>query len=132
MGITTIVRTLAAMIGPSLTGILAGQNNFWIAFILAGTCRIIYDVGLYVLFINVKLYQHEAGRLPAQAMSPRISDEEMTELDDLPKSDSDTGLSKVETPEGSSRNSGDTRLAPHQSLNASVRRRSPSPLARPS
>jgi MFS family permease len=125
MGITTIVRTLAAMTGPTVTGILAGQNNFWIAFILAGTCRIAYDIGLYVLFINVKLYQHEGGNVQAEAASPRLSDEEMTELDDLhSKSDSDTGTSKIETPEGSL----DTRLAPQD--NIGVRRRSPSPLKR--
>ena len=125
-----VVRTLAAMIGPSITGILAGQDNFWIAFIAAGTCRIVYDIGLYVLFINTKLYQHEGGGLAAQppTASPRLSDEEMTELDDLNKKDgSDTETSKAATPEGSLRNSGDTRLAPYPS---NVRRRSPSPLVR--
>ena len=30
MGITAIVRTLAAMSGPTLTGIFAGNNRFWI------------------------------------------------------------------------------------------------------
>lgn len=131
MGITTIVRTCAAMTGPSVTGLLAGNDNFWIAFILAGACRIIYDIGLYVLFVNVKLYQHEGGGLAEQAaMSPRMSDEEMNELDDLTKSDSDTGTSKDETPAGSSRNSADTRLTPQPQ--PGVRRRSPSPLARSS
>lgn len=130
MGITTIVRTLAAMIGPSVTGFLAGQNNFWIAFVVAGTCRIIYDIGLYVLFINVKLYQHEGGAFQQLPASPRLSDEEMTELEDFNnKSSSDTGSSKLETPEGSQR-SGKLRLVPYS--NAEVRRRSPSPLARSS
>lgn len=127
MGITTVVRTLAAMMGPTVTGILAGQNNFWIAFIMAGSCRILYDIGLYVLFVNAKLHQHEASGILTQPISP--NDEEMTELDDLTKSDSDTGTSKGDTPEGSLRDSGDTRLAP-QDLN--VRRRSPSPLTRSS
>ena len=118
------------MIGPSVTGILAGQDNFWIAFIVAGACRIGYDIGLYVLFINVKLHQHEGGGFSTQptTASPRLSDEEMTELDDLNKKDgSDTETSKAETPEGSLRNSGDIRLAPHLDT---MRRRSPSPLAR--
>jgi hypothetical protein len=129
LGITTIVRTLAAMVGPSVTGVLAGQNNFWIAFIVAGTCRIVYDIGLYVLFINAILHQHEGGGLPTQpsTASPRLSDEEMTELDDLNKKDgSDTEMSKAETPEGSLQNRGDMRLAPHPDT---MRRRSPSPLA---
>lgn len=61
MGITAMLRTLAAMSGPTVTGLLAGNNKFWIAFVAAGACRLVYDVGLYVLFINVKLYQHEGG-----------------------------------------------------------------------
>ena len=131
MGITTIVRTLAAMSGPTVTGFLAGNDNFWIAFIVAGACRISYDIGLYILFINVKLYEHEGGGLASQplAASPRFSDEEMTELDDLNnKSGSDTEMSKTETPEDSLRDSGDVRLAPQP--NTGMRRRSPSPLSR--
>lgn len=131
MGITSIIRTMAAMAGPSVTGILAGNNNFWIAFIVAGVCRISYDIGLYILFINVKLYEHEGGGLTNQmpAAPPRISDEEMTELDDLTKrGGSDTETSKTETPESSLRNSGDGRLAPQPHPN--IRRRSPSPFAR--
>ena len=88
MGITAMLRTLAAMSGPTVTGLLAGSDKFWIAFVAAGACRLVYDVGLYVLFINVKLYQHEGGDaadhetyLPS---SPSLSDdEEMTELDQL-------------------------------------------------
>ena len=131
MGITTVVRTLAAMLGPTVTGILAGNDNFWIAFIVAGTCRISYDIGLYILFINVKLYEHEGEGLAGEALaaSPRISDEDMTELDDLKnKSGSDTEMSKTETPESSLRNSGETQLAPQRTLG--IRRRSPSPLTR--
>jgi hypothetical protein len=118
------------MVGPSVTGVLAGQENFWIAFIVAGTCRIVYDIGLYILFINTKLYQHEGGGVSAQpgTVSPRRSDEEMTELDDLNKKDgSDIETSKAETPDGSLPSGDDQRLAPHP---GTMRRRSPSPLAR--
>ena len=132
MGITTIIRTLAATAGPSLTGILAGNDQFWIAFVVAGSCRLIYDIGLYILFINVKLYQHEGGDAAAQvpAGSPRFSDEEeMTELEELDHKDSSgTSASKSATPENSLRNSEDVRLAPQP--REGVRKRSPSPLHR--
>ncbi|TLS29400.1 hypothetical protein PpBr36_00167 [Pyricularia pennisetigena] len=61
MGITAMVRTLAATTGPSITGILAGNNRFWIAFVVAGACRLTYDFGLWMLFVNTPLSQHEDG-----------------------------------------------------------------------
>ena len=59
MGITSTLRTLAAMIGPSITGLLAAGDRFWIAFLVAGSLRLAYDFGLYALFVNMKLHQHE-------------------------------------------------------------------------
>lgn len=139
MGITAMLRTLAAMSGPTVTGVLAGNNKFWIAFVAAGACRLVYDLGLYVLFINVKLYQHEGGEnaghdnfLPS---SPSLSDEEeMTELDQLNHGNGKKeGLDKVGTPDSSVRNSDESsRLRPQQLHASHVRRRSPSPLAKSS
>lgn len=59
MGITSTLRTLASMAGPSLTGILAAKNQFWIAFVAAGTFRLLYDFGLYAMFINMKIDPEE-------------------------------------------------------------------------
>jgi len=59
MGITGMLRTLASTIGPSLTGWLAGSDRFWIAFVVAGALRIGYDLGLFVIFVNMKLHAHE-------------------------------------------------------------------------
>ncbi|KAK1827035.1 major facilitator superfamily domain-containing protein [Podospora conica] len=56
LGITVILRTLASVTGPSVTGILAGNNRFWIAFVAAGALRLAYDLGLFVMFINIKLH----------------------------------------------------------------------------
>ena len=55
MGITSMVQTLAMSAGPSITGILSGNRLFWVAFVATGICRIIYDLGLWVLFVNVKV-----------------------------------------------------------------------------
>ena len=83
MGITSMLRTLAAVTGPTITGLLAGNEKFWIAFVAAGAFRLAYDVGLYVMFVNMKLYQHEGGSI-AEGNEGRatVADEE-TEMDDL-------------------------------------------------
>ena len=52
MGITTMVRSLAAMSGPTVTGWLAEGNHFGVAFFAAGVCRLGYDFGLWALFVG--------------------------------------------------------------------------------
>ncbi|KAF2204606.1 MFS general substrate transporter [Delitschia confertaspora ATCC 74209] len=59
MGVTIMLRTLAMAAGPTATGILAGNDRFWIAFLVAGVCRVGYDLGLWMLFIGTRLHQHE-------------------------------------------------------------------------
>jgi MFS family permease len=59
MGITNMLRTLASTTGPTITGFLAGSKQFWIAFVAAGVLRLAYDVGLWVMFVNISLYKHE-------------------------------------------------------------------------
>ncbi|EOA89075.1 uncharacterized protein SETTUDRAFT_168274 [Exserohilum turcica Et28A] len=55
MGITSMLRTLAMSVGPTITGLLSGSDNFWFAFLASGICRITYDIGLWILFVNVKV-----------------------------------------------------------------------------
>lgn len=86
MGITAMLRTLAATVGPSVTGILAGNNRFWIAFVVAGALRLAYDFGLWAMFVNMKLYQHEEnndGVKPAPDPRRLSDEEEMTEMQKL-------------------------------------------------
>ncbi|CAO2656940.1 Nn.00g057430.m01.CDS01 [Neocucurbitaria sp. VM-36] len=61
MGITSMLRTLAMSVGPSITGLLSGNGSFWVAFVAASICRVTYDLGLWVLFVNVKV-DKDAGR----------------------------------------------------------------------
>jgi MFS family permease len=61
MGITSMVRTLAMSFGPTITGLLSGNDTFWVAFLATSICRVIYDLGLWVLFVNVKV-DKDAGR----------------------------------------------------------------------
>jgi len=74
MGITGMLRTLASTAGPSITGFLAGTDRFWIAFVVAGTLRICYDLGLFAMFVNMKLYAHETNDIVVEER--RSSDEE--------------------------------------------------------
>lgn len=81
MGITSMLRGLAATIGPSITGVLAGNDRFWIAFVVAGTLRICYDLGLWAMFVNMKLYTHES-REEVDHDSRQVNDEdELTRLE---------------------------------------------------
>lgn len=82
MGITSMLRTLASAVGPSVTGLLAGNDRFWIAFVVAGALRICYDLGLFAMFVNMKLHTHESKD---QVNSPRQSndEEELTELEPM-------------------------------------------------
>ncbi|KAH6657076.1 major facilitator superfamily domain-containing protein [Truncatella angustata] len=131
MGITSMLRTLAAMAGPTITGVLAADNKFWIAFVVAGSCRLAYDLGLYAMFVNMKLYQHEnnAGEAGSDTSRGRreLDEEETLEMASLADSDSDFGDDGKEGP-----------LAPQTSTKASlgvprhetVRSRSPHSLRR--
>ncbi|KAK7735342.1 hypothetical protein SLS53_007574 [Cytospora paraplurivora] len=74
MGITSTLRTLANISGPSLTGLLADRDKFWIAFVVGGALRLAYDVGLFVMFINIQLYKHEPNYAPATSVGRVSSD----------------------------------------------------------
>lgn len=74
MGITGTLRTLSSTIGPSITGVLAGNDQFWIAFVIAGLLRIGYDLGLFAMFVNMKLYTHEKN--DSVSSTRRSTDEE--------------------------------------------------------
>ena len=78
MGIASTMRTLAATAGPTVTGLLSGSNRFWIAFVAGGAFRLTYDVGLWVIFVNIKLHQHE----PDQPEMSQTTQQRQVEQDD--------------------------------------------------
>ncbi|RFU73913.1 mfs general substrate transporter [Trichoderma arundinaceum] len=75
MGITNTLRTLASLIGPSITGALADTDKFWVAFVAAGALRVAYDLGLWAMFVNVKLHEHEESSQDT-SKARRVADEE--------------------------------------------------------
>ncbi|KIV94590.1 hypothetical protein, variant [Exophiala mesophila] len=95
MGITSMLRTLASMAGPTLTGVLAANDHFWIAFVAAGICRLVYDFGLYALFVNVKVDQGQGPDAEKDHPGSRPRDEEdgdmSLEMDSLVDSEDGRG-----------------------------------------
>jgi len=85
LGITSMVRTLASTTGPTVTGILAGGGRFWIAFVAAGALRLGYDLGLWALFVNLKLYQHEEPDLTSKEAVNRRESSDEEELREIRK-----------------------------------------------
>ncbi|KAJ4183404.1 hypothetical protein NW767_013569 [Fusarium falciforme] len=77
MGITSTLRTLAMATGPSFTGALAGREKFWIAFVVGGVLRIMYDLGLWSMFVNMRLHAHETHHDTGSRMSIDEEDIEM-------------------------------------------------------
>ncbi|GAB7353423.1 hypothetical protein MBLNU459_g3894t1 [Dothideomycetes sp. NU459] len=55
MGVVNTVKTMAQSGGPVVTGVLAGEGRFWIAFVAAGALKASYDLGLLAIFSNTKL-----------------------------------------------------------------------------
>jgi MFS family permease len=86
MGIVNVVKILAQSGGPSVTGILAENNLFWVAFLLAGSFKVCYDLGLLTLFVNTKLHKHEGGK---EEVSLSKDEEDLAEL--LDESEYETG-----------------------------------------
>jgi len=101
MGITSMVRTLAMSVGPSITGFLSGSGSFWVAFLATGICRITYDLGLWVLFINVKVTrdaggEDEAGSVEDDALNGLLDDTESEDDTERGQSmDTDRGERRV-------------------------------------
>jgi predicted MFS family arabinose efflux permease len=50
MGIVNILKTLSQSCGPWVTGLLAGHGQFWVAFVVAGSIKAAYDLGLLFFF----------------------------------------------------------------------------------
>ena len=93
MGITSTLRTLAMVVGPSFTGALAGSHKFWIAFIVGGILRIMYDLGLWAMFLNVKLHAHEPDSEEGSLQNER-SEEDVVEMGALEERRQDVSESR--------------------------------------
>src|ERR1700743_3353776 len=54
MGLFNVVKTSSSSLGPFLTGVLASRKLFWVAFLLAGSLKACYDIGMLAVFAGHK------------------------------------------------------------------------------
>jgi hypothetical protein len=52
MGSINVVKTCSQSLGPFITGILANANLFWVSFVMAGSLKAIYDIGILISFLE--------------------------------------------------------------------------------
>lgn len=50
MGVVNIVKTIGSCVGLYCTGLFAGMNQFWLAFIVAGILKLVYNALILVFF----------------------------------------------------------------------------------
>ncbi|KAK5168004.1 uncharacterized protein LTR77_006571 [Saxophila tyrrhenica] len=61
MGTINLVRTVASIGGPILAGYFHDRDLWRITFLLAAALKVLYDVGLLVMFLKTKLPEYENG-----------------------------------------------------------------------
>jgi sugar phosphate permease len=64
MGAVNVVKTTAQSLGPLLTGVLARNNLFGAAFIVAGILKAAYDIGMLVTFGGKEAAQLKRAAAP--------------------------------------------------------------------
>ncbi|PNS20997.1 hypothetical protein CAC42_3334 [Sphaceloma murrayae] len=59
MGFLNTVKICSTTVGPLLTGGLAEIDLFWVAFVIAGSCKTVYDLGMLITFAG---YEKRIGQ----------------------------------------------------------------------
>lgn len=80
MGIVNTVKTMSQSSGPLITGALAGDGRFWIAFVVAGGLKAGYDLGMLRMFVNTRV-GGDKGNLSASAPLQNRQDRETDAMD---------------------------------------------------
>jgi len=70
MGFISVVRTASQSCGPLITGILAQNSKFWVAFVVAGSLKATYDVGLLAGF---KSWKTDVDRADESGKAPTLT-----------------------------------------------------------
>ena len=88
MGVVNILKILSQSSGPSVTGVLAGNNHFWVAFVAAGCLKAVYDVLLLVFFGGrVESRKHQNGQVENRQETDEGTEEGVSEeRDDVQRS----------------------------------------------
>jgi hypothetical protein len=67
MGMINVVKTFSLSIGPSITGLLVLKDLFWISFLLAGSLKATYDLGVLGVFAGHEMRENQARKAAAEA-----------------------------------------------------------------
>lgn len=54
LGLINVVKTLTQCLSPLVTGFLAERGLIGWSFVLAGACKVVYDLGILVMFAGHK------------------------------------------------------------------------------
>ncbi|KAF2640869.1 MFS general substrate transporter [Massarina eburnea CBS 473.64] len=88
MGVVNILKTLSQSGGPWMTGLLAGRQHFWVAFVVAGSLKGAYDILLLAFFAGkVHVESHETER-----PGPPETDRDVLEDESASESGSSKGI----------------------------------------
>jgi len=69
MGLINVIKTMTQSLGPLVTGVLASKNLFGASFILAGTLKTVYDLGMLAVFAEHK--SQKRGTEPEEEQEER-------------------------------------------------------------
>ena len=61
MGFINVVKTMSQSLGPVITGVLAQSHLFWVAFVMAGGSKAVYDLGILAVFVGQQSRESEEG-----------------------------------------------------------------------
>lgn len=73
MGLMNALKTVAQALGSLITGALVDQNLFWVAFVVAGSLKASYDLGILAIF---KDHERERAEQERREEESRGRDEE--------------------------------------------------------
>ena len=59
MGLMNVVKSSSQSLSPLITGVLVGKKLFWLAFVLAGSLKVLYDVAILAAFVSYKPREEE-------------------------------------------------------------------------
>ncbi|KAI0872145.1 MFS general substrate transporter [Hypoxylon argillaceum] len=68
MGTLNVAKTTASSLGPIITGVLVDHNLFWVSFVLGGSLKGLYDIGILIFFTHKEkeLEKRERDRIRKQ------------------------------------------------------------------
>lgn len=94
MGIVNTVKTMSQSAGPLITGALAGEGRFWIAFVVAGGLKVSHDIGMLRMFVDLKLEGDESEQRSATTREQSGAEERFT-LESTSDDESETELDNI-------------------------------------